>query len=57
MRRGSRKMVVLAIGIGILVLAIGLRFAGVNRGILVPLHLISLTAIVASLLMREKRDV
>jgi len=51
MKRGSRKMVVLAIGIGILVLAIGLRFAGVNRGVLVPLQLVSLAAIVASLMM------
>jgi hypothetical protein len=50
-------LVVLAIGIGILVLAIGLRFAGVNRGILVPLHLVSLAAIVASLMMHDQLDV
>jgi len=42
-------MVVLAIGIGILVLAIGLRFAGV-RGVLVPVHLVSLAVIVGSLI-------
>lgn len=42
----------LAVGLGILTLAIGLRFAGVARPILTLLHLLSLAACGAAIVVR-----
>jgi hypothetical protein len=50
---GSRRKMALVIGLGMLALALGLRLTGVDRSILVILHLVSLAAIGVAILSRE----